>query len=353
MCFLEHLPDYCVFQAFAWLDESGKCRKVFWRPVGISPQQAGIAVSHQHNDGRVYAGKRLPGTFLVAANELMSGRQKPVRVPARPTESMAVLPVVQRLGVGQYSGVFGIHVNRRPAQVDELRFGMQNQNIFALTVVNGYGKEIAFSIGAQKRRSLYGVQLIEFARLQIDCDLPFLCRGEQTSAAPEWKEAGCLGVLRRLDPFRIVTVFDQPVEAYGCETVTAGARYPVNAEIRSGNLQTLNGKRRPAATGGGCVRVANHELRALQALRVVDLGSHQVLKTQGIYQQGHAIIVNGNIIFSPLFIEGKAVLKARATATADVDAQFEVRITFLQDQFLYFAGRRVGEHNAWYYAGAG
>jgi propanediol dehydratase large subunit len=87
---------------------------------------------------------------------------------------MAVLPVVQRLGVGQYTGVFGIHVNRSPAQVDELRFGMQNQNIFALTVVNGYGKEIAFSVGAEKRRRLYGVQLIEFTRLQIDCDLPFL-----------------------------------------------------------------------------------------------------------------------------------------------------------------------------------
>lgn len=87
---------------------------------------------------------------------------------------MAVLPVVQRLGVGQYTGVFGIHVNRRPAQVDELRFGMQNQNILALTVVNGYGKEIAFSVRSEERRRLYGVQLIQFSRLQIDGDLPFL-----------------------------------------------------------------------------------------------------------------------------------------------------------------------------------
>src|SRR4029077_25796 len=48
------------------------------------------------------------------------------------------------------------------------------------------------------------------------------------------------------------------------------------------------GAGRAAATGGGGVRVADHELRAIKALAVVDLGTGEVLHAHRIHQQLHA-----------------------------------------------------------------
>ena len=90
----------------------------------------------------------------------------------------------------------------------------------------------------------------------------------------------------------------------------------------------LDGKRRPATTGGLRVRVPDDELRSLQVFLVVDLGSHQILHAHGIDQQHHALVLNLAITVFNAFVKGEAILEPGAAAARNKDPQFEIRIVF-------------------------
>src|SRR5688500_2230419 len=99
-----------------------------------------------------------------------------------------------------------------------------------------------------------------------------------------------------------------------------------------------DGERRAAPAGRLRVRVADHELRAMQALGVVDLGAHQVLQAQRIDQQGHAVGGDRQVVLALRFVELEAVLEARAAAALDVDAQLERVVAFLGHELADLRG---------------
>ncbi len=81
---------------------------------------------------------------------------------------------------------------------------------------------------------------------------------------------------------------------------------------RSSRPDRSHGERRTAAAGGLRVGIADHELRAVQALAVVHLRAHQVLQAQWIDQQGHVIGDDREVILALQFVEFESVLESRA-----------------------------------------
>src|SRR5690606_32329868 len=103
------------------------------------------------------------------------------------------------------------------------------------------------------------------------------------------------------------------------------------------------GEAAAAAAGRLRVRVADGELRALQALDIIDRRAHQVLQAQRVDQQGHAIGRHREVVIALLFVELEAVLEARAAATLDVDAQLEGVVALFGDQLADLGRGRGGQ----------
>src|SRR6202521_2862127 len=103
------------------------------------------------------------------------------------------------------------------------------------------------------------------------------------------------------------------------------------------------GEGRAAGTGGGRLRVADHELRALEPLAVIDLGASEVLHAHRIDQQLHAQVFDAGIAVLDLLVELEAVLQPRAAATLHEHAQHELRVPLATDQVPDLAGRGIGE----------
>src|SRR5437868_14966137 len=74
--------------------------------------------------------------------------------------------------------------------------------------------------------------------------------------------------------------------------------------------KVLDGKRRPATAGALRVGVLDHELCALQAFLVVDLGAGQILVTHRIDEKHHAVLLHHGVVLILHLIEREAVLEA-------------------------------------------
>src|SRR5690242_1429553 len=85
-------------------------------------------------------------------------------------------------------------------------------------------------------------------------------------------------------------------------------------------------ERRSTAAGGLRVRIADHELRAVQAFGVVDFRAHQVLQAERIDDERDALLDHGKIVGGVRLIETEAVLEPRAAAAGDVDPQLEIGV---------------------------
>src|SRR5882762_8059743 len=83
------------------------------------------------------------------------------------------------------------------------------------------------------------------------------------------------------------------------------------------------GEGRAAATGGGSLRVADHELRAVEHLA--------------------GIVLDAGVAVLYLLIELEAVLQPRAASTLHEHAQHELRVALATDQVPDLAGRGIGE----------
>src|SRR6267143_6279278 len=103
------------------------------------------------------------------------------------------------------------------------------------------------------------------------------------------------------------------------------------------------GEGRAAATGAGRLRVADHELRTLEPLAVIDLGAGEELHAHRIDQQLHAQVLHAGVAVLDLLVELEAVLQPRAAATLHEHAQHELRVPLATDQVPDLAGRGIGE----------
>src|SRR6202049_1799198 len=98
-----------------------------------------------------------------------------------------------------------------------------------------------------------------------------------------------------------------------------------------------------AATGRGGVWVANHELRAVEALAIIDLRTRQVLHAHRVDEQLHAQVLDAGIPVLDFLVELEAVLQARASPALHEHAQHELRIALALNQSPDLAGRGIGE----------
>ena len=98
-----------------------------------------------------------------------------------------------------------------------------------------------------------------------------------------------------------------------------------------------------ATAGGAGVGVVDHESRTFQAFLVIDLCAGQVLEAHGIDHETDAFALDDGVVFGDVFIEGEAILEARAAATGDEDAQLEAIVTLFIDQGLDLDGSPLGE----------
>src|SRR4029450_10294829 len=108
-------------------------------------------------------------------------------------------------------------------------------------------------------------------------------------------------------------------------------------------LRGSGGKRRTASAGRRGVRIADHELRALEVLAVVDLRAHQVLKAHRIDDELHTLVLHTGVAFLDVLVKGKAVLKSRAAAALHEDAQLQVGVSFATDQLADLGRGGIGE----------
>src|SRR6185295_16356792 len=109
------------------------------------------------------------------------------------------------------------------------------------------------------------------------------------------------------------------------------------------------GERRAASAGGLRVRIADHELRAVQAFAVIDLRAGQVLDAHRVDQQLHALVFHAGIAILFGLVELETVLHTRATATLNEHPQLEVRIAFATDQVADLAGGGIGKNECFGY----
>jgi sugar O-acyltransferase (sialic acid O-acetyltransferase NeuD family) len=97
----------------------------------------------------------------------------------------------------------------------------------------------------------------------------------------------------------------------GGSVVAGNPARPLRRVVTGG--RRLGRKRGAAAAGGGRVRVLDDELRALQALAVIDFRAREVLVAHRVDQQLHAVLLHHRVVLVLHLVEGEAVLKARSS----------------------------------------
>src|SRR5690349_311912 len=102
-------------------------------------------------------------------------------------------------------------------------------------------------------------------------------------------------------------------------------------------------ERRTAPAGGLRVRIADHELRAVQTFAVVDLRAGQVLDAHRVDQQLDALVLDAGVAVLLVLVELETVLHARAAATLDENPQLEIGVALAADEIADLACGGVGE----------
>src|SRR5436190_6175245 len=107
--------------------------------------------------------------------------------------------------------------------------------------------------------------------------------------------------------------------------------------------QASGGEGRAATASGLRVRIANHELGAVETFAIVDFRAGKVLDAHRIDEQLDAQVLDAGVSVLLLFVELEAVLHTRATAALHENAQLEVRIPFAANQVTDLPGSGIGE----------
>src|SRR5581483_12295535 len=71
---------------------------------------------------------------------------------------------------------------------------------------------------------------------------------------------------------------------------------------------------RSAPAGGRRIRILDHELRAFEALLVIDLGADEVLVAHRVDQQRDTVLLHRGVVLVLDLVEREPVLEARAAA---------------------------------------
>lgn len=107
----------------------------------------------------------------------------------------------------------------------------------------------------------------------------------------------------------------------------------------------LYGEGRTATASCLCIRIADDELRTLQAFSVVDFRTNQILVAHRVNQERQAVFLDFKIVVVFDFIKGKTILEAGATAAVDEYAQFQIGIVLFGNQVGNFGAAAVSKDN--------
>lgn len=107
----------------------------------------------------------------------------------------------------------------------------------------------------------------------------------------------------------------------------------------------LYGEGRAATASRFGIRIADDELRPLQAFGVVDFCTNQILVAHRVDQERQAVFLDFEIVVVFDFIKGKTILEAGATAAVDEYAQFQIGIVLFGDQVGNFGAAAVSKDN--------
>ena len=107
------------------------------------------------------------------------------------------------------------------AQVQETGFRPGFQDVFLLPVIDGKRKKIPLAVRAEQGRWLNGIGPVYFTGFKIDRHLAIRTVGQKVPVSPQGNKARSIGKKCVLNPFRVVTVFGQPVKPYRSEYVTS------------------------------------------------------------------------------------------------------------------------------------
>lgn len=107
----------------------------------------------------------------------------------------------------------------------------------------------------------------------------------------------------------------------------------------------LYGEGRTATASCLCIRIADDELRTLQAFSVVDFRTNQILVAHRVNQERQAVFLDFKIVVVFDFIKGKTILEAGATAAVDEYAQFQIWIVLFGNQVGNFGAAAVSKDN--------
>src|SRR5687768_2444437 len=166
-----------------------------------------------------------------------------------------------------------------------------------------------------------------------------------------WRSSVALSTGRRIVPNVAMTIKTNwmPCATIRSHPASSGSAF-FTAKMKKGpkplfsRAKVGSGReRRPAAAGALRVGVLDHELRAFQALLVVDLGAREVLVAHRVDEQRDAILLHRGVVLVLDLVEREAVLEARTAAPGDEHAELELRVAFLVDQLLDLVGCAVAE----------
>ena len=95
-----------VFKALSWLDKAGHGRIPALGPVLLAPEQAPIAIGHQHNDCRVDTWKSLSTTIGRCTRSHVPGFSAQTWTPAAATELVVAMPDHHATRIGEQRSLF-------------------------------------------------------------------------------------------------------------------------------------------------------------------------------------------------------------------------------------------------------
>ena len=113
-------------------------------------QQAGILVGNQNDNSGIDTREGLPAAFIITTGHPVACRAQSVWISTYAAKCVAVLPVVQRLGIGQNTSVLGGHMDGSPAQVCETCIRIAVVDVIFLGIGHRHGEIISRAIIAQQ-----------------------------------------------------------------------------------------------------------------------------------------------------------------------------------------------------------
>ena len=234
--FLQDFAAHRILETLARLDETGDRGVAARRPGGLATEQCPLSIRHQHDDGRIGAGKLPMLAVFVRAEEYMARLDRDRPSAAATTESMTLAPQHHCTGIREDAGFVAIEIARHQAQIDELGTRAQGRSIRIGQLDRETQLPVKFA--EQDRLCLQLLEMIEppqeLRRQMREAAV------DQTLRAPHRHEQGLRVAQGRAQASVVLAQLREPFDIRPGQIVGVGARCShQNCKSTSGNVRAL------------------------------------------------------------------------------------------------------------------